>query len=207
MLLWADAAFLGWGREVKQAESFSWAVPKPQPELVLNHTSPAFCVNPHSKSCLRGWLDLGTTGRNRRWIGRGGGAKPGNTQKPPSITWLLQQSKANPFSFNKFQLQISQLEFGLLGKTFGNERSLLENFSPTFCSPPGILKDCDPQMQEGRCWRVGFFGLSSSLCPPWIAAGRCRVSQQANMLEYWGILDCSQAMYKVKCSQTEELKL
>lgn len=27
-----------------------------------------------------------------------------------------------------------------MGKTFGNERSLLENFSPTFCNPPGILK-------------------------------------------------------------------
>lgn len=131
---------LGWGREVEQAESFFWAGPKPQPELVLNHTSPAFCVNPHSKSCFRGWLDLGTTGRNRRWIGREVVQILEILRKPPNNTWLFQQSRANPFSFNKFQLQISQLEFGLLGKTFGNERSLLENFSPTFCSPPGILK-------------------------------------------------------------------
>lgn len=171
MLLWAAAASLGWGRGVKQAKSFSWAVPKSHKLILI----------PRAAS-EGGWIWGPKAG-----IGDGLGERnPGNTQKPPKILWFLQESKANPFSFNKFQLQTSQLEFGLSREPFGNERNLLGNFSPTFCSPRNI-KDCHPQMQKGKCWRVGFLALVHPFAPC-IAAGRCRVLQQAkcwNAEEYW----------------------
>lgn len=169
MLLWVAAASLG----VRQAKSSSWAVPKSH-KLILT---------PRAAS-EGGWIWAPKAG-----IGDGLGERnPGNTQNPPKILWFLQESKANPFSFNKLQLQTSQLEFGLSREPFGSERNLLGNFSP-LSAPPGILKIVTHRCRREKVGEFWIFGLSSSFPPPCTAAGRSRVSHRpsAGMLRTIGL--------------------
>lgn len=106
MLLRAHTASLKWIYEVKPGRwllmEAVWTVPY--------HTPPAFCIN-DLESCLRGWLDLGTKGRNRKQIGVV--VQIENTQHNS-----FKIAEPSPFCFSQFKtkLQLSKLEVGLLGK-------------------------------------------------------------------------------------------